>query len=167
MNKGFTLIELLVVVLIIGILSAVAVPQYQKAVWKSHIAGMLPIMRAIKNAQERYYLENGDYAAKFTQLDVTLPGSCESWKTHENMMFCGDWFFNNVLSSNVSQGHMMAYYCPGISHEGNYTDCAINSLVGLHIWYHYYPNESKYDTMQCTGKTSLIASVCRNYNMDF
>ncbi len=71
-NRAFTLIELLVVVLIIGILAAVAVPQYQVAVEKSRATELLTLTKHIKEMQEVYYLENGQYAANCEELGVEI-----------------------------------------------------------------------------------------------
>ena len=71
-NQAFTLIELLVVVLIIGILAAVALPQYQAAVDKAHYSTLMPLVRALKDEQELYYLANGQYAANFEELGTGM-----------------------------------------------------------------------------------------------
>ena len=78
MKKGFTLIELLVVVLIIGILSAVALPQYTKAVNRAKAVEAWTVMNAIANAQEIYYLANDKFGSR-EELDIEIP-KMKNWE---------------------------------------------------------------------------------------
>ena len=80
--SGFTLIELLVVVLIIGILAAVALPQYQKAVRKARLSEVATHFNAISKGIDMYLMENGypSSSVYFTgdgtarvELDITFP----------------------------------------------------------------------------------------------
>lgn len=72
-KTGFTLIELLVVVLIIGILAAIALPQYEKAVNRSRLAEALSNGRTLKESVARYQMETGAQPENFAYLDIQLP----------------------------------------------------------------------------------------------
>ena len=75
-HGGFTLIELLVVVLIIGLLSAMALMQYQKVVAKSQATQAITLLKSLGEAAEIYIMQNGTMPPSLDDMDVLPP---EEW----------------------------------------------------------------------------------------
>ncbi len=100
-KQAFTLIELLVVVLIIGILAAVALPQYQKAVWKSRYTTVKILAEAIANAEEHFYLANGEYTTDLDALSISLPTPTSSSTVTGYVFYNYPWGRCQISSSNA------------------------------------------------------------------
>ena len=143
LNKGFTLIELLVVVLIIGILSAVALPQYQQAVEKARAAEALSNIASFAKAVEVWRLANPGKNRTFTgqgygvgQLDIDIPSdwvqgtsgmSKGSSATHScSKNFCYD------INANDNYHEVKAYRANSSTYK-----YGISYVVADHYFYCY------------------------------
>ena len=124
-KQAFTLIELLVVVLIIGILAAVALPQYQIAVWKSRNTQLKTVLSAVAQAQQAYYMANGSWATRFDELDIDLPlavsnsaGDCLTSLASDDAVRKAD-NYRITISQNIIKAYWTEgpYQCTGFAFQ--------------------------------------------------
>jgi type IV pilus assembly protein PilE len=157
-NIAFTLIEMLVVVLIIGILAAIALPQYTKAVRLSRASQALTMLNAILKGQEEYFLIHGEYTDNIEDLSITVPPdklqknmSAEDMKSNyyyycfskrtcvaniQNMDY--PTFEFTGLKDNISKGRKWCRALTGSSNQNARSICEIMGTVDPNMNGNYY-----------------------------
>lgn len=140
-KQGFTLIELLVVVLIIGVLAAMALPQYRVAVGMSRASTMYAFMRGVDQAQQAFYMANNRYATTFDSLSVGIPSG-----------------FTKTDEKTISKGRMKCWLMTAHGNAEISIKCDVNPLGVTLEKYHL----NSYYICWADKNEELANQICRN-----
>ena len=150
-KKGFTLIELLVVVLIIGILAAMAMPQYFKAVERSRMTEADTLLGSIAQAQRRKFLQINKFVTNYRALDVSPKDSN------------GSTYYTKGNPATGANGNGFAVVLSGTTFQtGKAT--ATRHAAGGALQYQY--SLSRYyqgDNVTCTGTNTAGQELCADF----
>ena len=152
------------VVLIIGILSAVALPQYQRAVQKTRLMNYYQLARGMVRAQEVYYLANGQYTTKLKDLDVDYSQTCYFRENDGQVLDCPFAHIRNITGPNAvpAANRVVIYFHPNGWKENSQAIHA-GKTVELRL---YLQHSSNPNAVECEGATDEGTKLCASMNLD-
>ena len=151
MNKhGFTLIEVLTVVIIIGILVAVALPMYTRAIERSRAAEAMTAIKALNDGIYAYYADKDSCPNSFRKLLVSVPSVSEDGSGASSKYF----EFSMTAAANVP-----GTGCPGVlaTHQGG--------SYGYTLWNPYASKGGKALALQCDASDDKDIAICESLGL--